>query len=69
MARQGPAPQPATIAAVVDADHLKHQLRLALIAPCGADRYGSGVEALDCQVIDGLRFKKDAGALLEVHGG
>jgi len=56
MARQGPAPQPAAIAAVVDADHLKHQLRLALIALCGADGYGGGVQALDRQVIDGLRF-------------
>jgi hypothetical protein len=59
MAGQGPTPQPAAVAALVDGDYL---IELVL-----GGSGGGGVR--EGGILDGPGFEPDAGALLEVHGG
>jgi len=68
MAGQGPAAQPAAVAAVVNADHLVQLLGRGVFAACWACGAGGGLSSAEGQAVDGDGPETDAASLLEVHG-
>jgi hypothetical protein len=68
LAGQGPAAQPAAVAAVVNADHLIELLALGLLAARWAGGAGGELSSADGQTVDGDGAETDTASLLEVHG-